>query len=379
MKKIIGLIIFFVLTSRMASGQCNALYSFGAYFETVEFYNQSTVANAHYFWNFGDGTGSNIYNPVHKFPENGNYLVTLFATDTVTNCSSYYEYWVNVTKYSTDSCQTSISDDIATFSGDDFFQIINQSINCNSYFPNCDGGPGSNFSPNTWVGINNYWQTIAFRMVGRIQYYGNDSIIGSFLAREAYRTISHNYTSARNYDDCSANFEFTVIYEDTTGQRILFRAMNITASYYEWVISGFGGPITSNNDTISQFYPFNPNDLWHTGLIIQGQGGCNDTMYQNILVRENVETTVSIAEEGSPIKCSLYPNPAQDKVTISISEITNTETIQYSIFNMLGEKLKAGFITENNYQIDVSNLSEGLYIVEIAVGNNRVCKKLLKA
>lgn len=70
MKKTILLTVFVASSFKIVSGQYNALYSFGAYFETVEFYNQSTVPNAHYFWNFGDGTGSNIHNPIHKFPEN---------------------------------------------------------------------------------------------------------------------------------------------------------------------------------------------------------------------------------------------------------------------------------------------------------------------
>src|ERR1700683_502434 len=109
MRKIIVLMALAVTITASAVGQCTTLFSFAAYFNTVTFINQSSVSNAHYFWNFGDGTGSNIVNPEHTFANNGDYLVTLFAHDTVSNCSSYYEYWVNVIKYSTDPCQPSIS------------------------------------------------------------------------------------------------------------------------------------------------------------------------------------------------------------------------------------------------------------------------------
>jgi PKD repeat protein len=101
MKKIIALAAIVLAITTSVLGQCTPLFSFAAYFNTVTFLNQSSVSHAHYFWNFGDGTGSNIANPIHTFPDDGDYLVTLFAEDTVSNCSSYYEYWVDVTKYST--------------------------------------------------------------------------------------------------------------------------------------------------------------------------------------------------------------------------------------------------------------------------------------
>jgi len=91
MKKVIFLPIYVMISASAIFGQCSSLFSFAANFETVNFYNQSSLSNAHYFWNFGDGTGSNFRDPIHKFPETGSYMVTLFINDTVSNCSSYCE------------------------------------------------------------------------------------------------------------------------------------------------------------------------------------------------------------------------------------------------------------------------------------------------
>lgn len=88
MKKTVFLVVSALISASTVSGQCSGLFSFAANFETVNFFNQSTVSNAHYFWNFDDGTGSNLKDPIHKFPETGNFFVTLFAKDTLSNCSS---------------------------------------------------------------------------------------------------------------------------------------------------------------------------------------------------------------------------------------------------------------------------------------------------
>jgi len=368
MKKLIIFTVIVITTSTTVFGQCTSLFSYAAYFETVTFINQSNVSNAHYYWNFGDGIGSNFQNPIHDFPETGNYLVTLFAKDTISNCSSYYEYWVNVTKYSPDSCQTSITDSIFTSNGNDYLKIIDNSSNCNGYYSNVDGGPVLNFPSNSWISINGYWQTIAFRMVSRVQYYSNDTINGYQLHREAYKTSLHNYSSTKNYGDCSANFEFTVVSQDTIGQRILFKAMNKTATHYEWYIAGFGAPITSNNDTISQFYPFNSNDLQHTGLIIQGSSGCSDTLFQNILIRENIQTIESISEVNNQVHYTLYPNPFSQQATLDFPSIKEKTT--FTLYNTNGQLVRTvKNIIGGQFIINRDNLPTGVYYFMLITKN----------
>ncbi len=48
---------------------------------TVAFEDQSTNFPDEWFWDFGDGTTSNVANPLHAFPEAGSYLVCLTATN----------------------------------------------------------------------------------------------------------------------------------------------------------------------------------------------------------------------------------------------------------------------------------------------------------
>ncbi len=369
------IIILFLLVSNLLVGQnCSTLFSYGAQFETVNFINQSNVSNAHYWWHFGDGTSSHYTNPVHTFPETGTYLVILFAKDTVSNCSSYYEMWLNLNKYSIDSCSTSMTDSIFTFNNSDYIKVIDNSTNCSGYTVNCDAGPAQNFSSNNWIGLNPGWGSARF--LSRVQYYSYDSINGYVLRREAYKTSPYKYSSNVNYGDCSANFEFSVISQDTTRKRMFFEAMNKNAIFYEWEIIGFGNPIWSNNDTISKDYFFNSNDLWLVGLKIEGPNGCKDTVYQNILVRDGITTLVS-TDELNLIRnnVSIYPNPTSSQFTIE--GLTNP--CQLSIYNSLGQLLYTeNDVSDSTKKIDVSNFKSGLIFIRIEADGEIITRKILK-
>jgi beta-glucosidase len=70
----------------------------------------------------------------------------------------------------------------------------------------------------------------------------------------------------------------------------------------------------------------------------------------------------------------IYPNPAVDKVYIK----TVTSDYSVSIFTLTGEKIKT-LQAGNNTAIDISDLSQGVYIIEIKSGNgNPAYYKLIK-
>jgi len=371
MKHIFVIFLATFLTISATAQSCTSLFSYGANFETVNFINQSSVSNAHYWWNFGDGTSSHYTNPIHTFPETGTFLVTLFTKDTVSNCSDYYEMWINVTKFSTDTCSTSITDSIFSNNGSDYIKVIDNSVNCGEYNVNYDVGPAQNAPPNNWIWLGGGWQSARF--ISRAQYFTCDTINGCIVKREAYKTSPYNYTSSVNYGNCSANFEFSVISEDTTGQRILFEAMNKNATYYEWEIMGFGNPIVTNNDTISKKYLFNSNDLWLIGLKIEDANGCKDTIYQQILVRGNITTVVSVESQNIlNNNTKLFPNPFSQQATLTFN---NSKKLNHSLTltTLTGQIVKTiNNITTEEVTIEKGQLSNGIYFYQLWQNDQRI-------
>lgn len=370
MKKTVIIICVVLVPMVNVFGQCNSLFTFSTNFETVSFFNQSNMTNTHFYWNFGDGRSSHFKNPIHTFPDNGNYLVTLFSNDTVMNCSSYYEYWIHIEKYPSGGCQPIIYDSISYFGGETYLEIVDISVNCEDYQSNYDGGSALNVpGPGGTFYLGGSLKPRPFKIVSRVQYSKFVSIGVPPLLREAYQTTEYRYSSSKNYNDCSANFEFSVVSQNDLGQTIFFEAMNKKATKYTWYIPGFGGGITSSFDTISKFYPYSSDGLWFAGLITEDDRGCIDSIYHNLLIRNDINTLAGLDEMQNEIDVHLFPNPFSDKTTLYIPNLENCYS--FSLFNANGQLLR---LIENPSNekviIERENLSNGMYFYVIQLDNN---------
>lgn len=364
MTRVCYVLLTLTIWTKIVQGQCNVLFSFSAYFQEVAFLNQSNVSNAHYFWNFGDGTGSNYKNPIHKFPETGTYLVSLYAKDTISNCSNYYEYWVNTTKFSLDPCKSEITDSLFISSGDHFVKVIDKSLNCNSYIKFADGATALNSQISDRIGLH---PTIPFRMVLRAQYYDNLFV----LKRLAYKSSFHNYINNKHFTPCSANFEFITVSQDTANQRILFKAMNPNASNYFWHVDGLPS-INSSADTVSVVFPKKPVDLWYASLVTTGLSGCRDTLYQNIRLQDSasIYTVENINELDKDISFKVYPNPFVEQTAIELSIIYSNATL--SIYDNLGNIVRETIETNNKFVINRNKLVSGIYFFILKDNQNKI-------
>jgi hypothetical protein len=59
---------------------------------------------------------------------------------------------------------------------------------------------------------------------------------------------------------------------------------------------------------------------------------------------------------------NIYPNPANDKVSINLKNYGNA-TIQ--LFNILGQEVKTVYTTENKVEVNVSDLNSGIYFIRV--------------
>ncbi len=86
-----------------------------------------------------------------------------------------------------------------------------------------------------------------------------------------------------------------------------------------------------------------------------------------LLVRD--ANTLSI-EDYTYQNLNIYPNPSSSFVQIS----GLTKKVNYKLFNIFGKEINQGIIS-NNEKIDIKNLANGLYFLQI---NNEVTMKLIK-
>lgn len=83
---------------------------------------------------------------------------------------------------------------------------------------------------------------------------------------------------------------------------------------------------------------------------------------------------VSIAEISDE-NISIFPNPANENVQITIQNVKNS--LNLSIFDVTGRVVKSMKITEKSVQINVLDLSKGVYILKIHDNQTVVSKKLI--
>jgi hypothetical protein len=77
---------------------------------------------------------------------------------------------------------------------------------------------------------------------------------------------------------------------------------------------------------------------------------------------------------------SIYPNPAKNAATVSI-ELKNNTNVTVNVYNTIGQLVKtttaAGQVGSNNINVDLSNLSTGVYIVNVNADSYTSTTKLI--
>jgi len=72
----------------------------------------------------------------------------------------------------------------------------------------------------------------------------------------------------------------------------------------------------------------------------------------------------------------IYPNPAENTITIELSAELDNKNISVEIYNYLGQKIIFyNFAGDLLNTLDVSDLSNGIYIFKILVGNKIIARE----
>ena len=127
------------------------------------------------------------------------------------------------------------------------------------------------------------------------------------------------------------------------------------------------------------YFKIMPNAGYAIGDIIPNSAAIyfdfNDPIITNIYETEFVET---LSIEGYEITSfTLFPNPAKEEVTIQLAN-SNSEIGKVNIYNIQGKVILKDIAFEsNNSTIDLSNIENGLYFVELTIGNRSTVQKLI--
>ena len=80
---------------------------------------------------------------------------------------------------------------------------------------------------------------------------------------------------------------------------------------------------------------------------------------------------------NSNTSLNIYPNPTTSLLTISLPN--NNQKAIINLYDMLGEKVLPSYSTQaSQYSIDLSNLSQDIYFLEVIMDDEKIVKKVVK-
>jgi hypothetical protein len=212
-----------------------------------------------------------------------------------------------------------------------------------------------NITPNTILEFD-FKSTID----GETHYIGidNDLQLDPILAYKIYGTES--ITPTANY-----NVEY-----DTYQDSDLF-----TYKHYSIPI----GDLFTGNAPYLFFTAGNDayNEVWFSGLFYPGGGRYNDatSFFRNVKLYES--EVLSTNEVSLDSNISMYPNPTNNQITISLPNGLELQDIQ--VLNPQGKITKSFIFNQTNKEtIQLNELSSGLYFIRINTNEGVSTKKIIK-
>ncbi len=89
------------------------------------------------------------------------------------------------------------------------------------------------------------------------------------------------------------------------------------------------------------------------------------------------DTVSSVTEEATASITTIYPNPAKDFVTVSITD-QNAIGSTIEMYNQVGQRVVSQKILQLQFQLSVGSLNTGIYYLKINDGKSKNVIKLLK-
>ncbi len=140
----------------------------------------------------------------------------------------------------------------------------------------------------------------------------------------------------------------------------------------------------SNNDNVVAVSVVNSKlTLTETGIgsaeitvsVDDGKGGKIEIVF-SIDIKESIITFIVDEEYSSQIE--IFPNPASSILWVILPKMEDSELVSFLIYNLLGKNYPIDFnIYSKGYQIDVSSLQTGIYLIQILVEDKIALKKFI--
>ena len=134
--------------------------------------------------------------------------------------------------------------------------------------------------------------------------------------------------------------------------------------FSQQAISSLGGDINNGSESIS---------------VTLGQISINNGQIGNFDQNEGVQQPYEflmmthVNDFGSfDVELKVFPNPADNELTVNFSDLENTIASSYVIWNAQGQLIKKGPLKDSNSTISLINIPTGLFYISIVNNTNQI-------
>jgi PKD repeat protein len=364
------------------SSTCNANFMVQDSLGYVYIMDMSTGTNLSYYWNFGDNTVSYTNgSQLHQYAQSGTYQICLIISNP-NNCTDTY--------------------------------CTNVTVNVNG------GGNGG-----MCLGyVNPYFQAT---VSGSVAYFNNTPTanaqvyfwdFGDGTTSNTIGGTQHVYASPGNYSVCltvyqnglfadSCNYCTNINVAQNPGCSAYFSIVQDSTNLFNYTVYSYanGGSPNSlinylwdfgDGATSTQAYPshtYTGSGPYNLCLTITTQGGgatCSASHCDTIIPGRMQNTTINvvnplitgIATDASILEqMESYPNPFSNNLLINYTLSQNT-TVELNLTTLLGTKvigIEAGSRVSGKHSINIdgTNLSNGIYLLQLKTQNNTITRKVV--
>jgi len=246
----------------------------------------------------------------------------------------------------------------------------------NDRFGNCFI-TGYNYSPS--ITFDTITLTGEFFLV---KFNSNGNVIWAKTANGKGYTVATDSVGssyATGYLDSTITFDtITLIIPHSSVADNMFIVKYDSSGHAVFATAIAGGGDDYGGIAVSHSSVYIGEDFMHSPFIV-GPDTLTNTGIEDIFVAKLVFPN---PQEGIPnLKqlqdISLYPNPTTALLTLSLPNTSQKAII--NLYNMLGEKVQPQLITNNSSLIiDLSNLSQGIYFLEVLMDGEKQVRKVVK-
>jgi Zn-dependent metalloprotease len=376
---------------------------------TVVDFNNTTNSGLTYTWHFGDGATDSSINPTHTYTANGTYSVSLVAKGCLTGSKD------SITKLgfiTIDSPIDPIASDenVCANTSATLTATGNGIINWyDSPSKTILLGTGNTLvtpvlnSSNTYYAVNTITHTPIYGGPANNTTFGGGSNFNSnsdrYLIFDVFKpsklktvTVVASSTGNRTIelrDYLGTVIQSTVVNIASGTQTVTLNFDLLPGTNYQLGTSGTLVNMWRNNTNTGTAYPFNVGGL--VSITTADAGNAYYYYFYNWEVQQadcetmplpvNANVSVCTGLNNAVIENSItmYPNPASEKLSISLTEELKSAIKSIEIYDALGKVVKIVTVTNIETNVTISNLAQGVYTCRfINTSNQTIIKRFVK-